>query len=91
MAVTGRTNGTLICTSQGDTITGRVVVESISYKECTAANATCKVGTGTGYAVVMYRAKSDASNMIDTKYLMQMYDGLKVLSLPSGIVEIQLM
>ena len=88
MAVTGRTNGTFICTSQGDTITGRLVVQTIAHKQPTASNSPCKVGTGTAYAGVVFQTKSTGSNAESIQVYGKLYNGLKVLSLGSGIVEI---
>ena len=91
MAVTGLTIGVATCTAQGDSIYATDYhrpVDSIRWYGATAKGATCKVTDAGGR--IVFGARAEASFSTYDKYFSggRTFNGVKVLSLGSGVVEV---
>jgi len=89
MAFTGMTTGVLYSSTQGDSLTGRYIIDHITWYNQTVSNKTVKiVEKARGGAV--FESKSLTSNNPITRYFQRGFcmDGIIIASLGSGKVEI---
>ena len=92
MAFTGYTTGVLYSATQGETHTGPLIIDNIRYVSSTGgAGQTCRVATDQSTSWLARLTVSASYGLDVNKWDKGVHvDGLQVLSLPEGYVEITL-